>query len=328
MKAIIPAAGEGTRLRPHTHTIPKVLVTVAGKPILGHILDALIQVGVDEVILVLGHLGDQVADYVRRTYSLKVHTVEQEERLGLGHAVYLTREYLDERPFLIIYGDTIFDVDLRQVIGRSETCIGVKEVEDPRRFGVVKVEGDRITGFVEKPDTPVSRMAIVGINYMVNAARLVDCLDRLMRSGRRTKGEYQLTDALQLMLEQGEEMYIFPVDGWFDCGKPETLLATNHHLLARTAHFRPRERSIFIPPVYVADSATVIDSIVGPDVTVDEEAIIRSSVVRNSIISRKATVQNVVLAASIIGASALVDGPTTCLNVGDSSEVQFHRSID
>lgn len=328
MKAIIPAAGEGTRLRPHTHTLPKVLVSVAGKPILGHILDALLGVGVDEVVLVLGHLGDQIADYVETNYSLKLHAVEQEERLGLGHAVFLTRHCADQRPFLIVYGDTIFDVDLGKVVGRPRSLIGVKEVEDPRRFGVVTVEGTRITGFVEKPDTPVSRLAIVGINYFVNAARLYDCLDRLIKSGRTTKGEFQLTDAFQMMLEEGEEMHTFPVDGWFDCGKPDTLLATNHHLLARTSHFRPRERCIFIPPVFVADSAVVVDSIIGPDVSIDEEARVRSAIVRNSIVSRKADVRNVVLGDSIIGVSAVVDGPTTCLNVGDSSEVQFHRSAD
>lgn len=327
MKAIIPAAGEGTRLRPHTHTIPKVLVGVAGKPILGHILDGLLQVGVDEVILVVGHLGDRVASYVREKYSLKVHTVQQEERLGLGHAVYLTKQYLDENPFLIIYGDTIFDADLSQAIGQPGTYIGVKEVADARRFGVVTVDGDRITGFVEKPDTPISRLAIVGINYMVNASLLFECLERLIQSGRTTKGEFQLTDALQLMLESGEEMHTFVVDGWFDCGKPETLLATNHYLLMRTSHYTPRDRSIFVPPVFVADSAEVTDSIVGPDVSIDEEACIQSAIVRNSIVSRKATVRNVVLSGSIIGVSAVVDGPTTCLNVGDSSEVRFSRNI-
>jgi glucose-1-phosphate thymidylyltransferase len=324
MKAIIPAAGEGTRLRPHTHTVPKVLVGVAGKPILGHILDALVRVGVDEVILVLGRFGDQVTRYVEEKYPLRVRFVPQEERRGLGHAIHLARDYVDENPFLIVYGDTIFDADLSRVVEASTTRIGVKEVEDPRRFGVVTVEGDRITRFVEKPDTPISNLAIVGINYMVDSARLFDCLERLIRSGTTTKGEYQLTDALQLMLEDGEEMHTFPVEGWFDCGKPETLLATNHHLLTKTSHYGPRSGSIFVPPVFVADSAEITDSIVGPDVSIDEEACIQSSIVRNSIVSRKATVRNVVLSGSIIGVSAVVDGPITRLNVGDSSEVRFN----
>jgi glucose-1-phosphate thymidylyltransferase len=326
MKAIIPAAGEGTRLRPHTHTIPKVLVGVAGKPILGHILDALVQVGVDEVVLVLGHFGDQVARYVEQSYSLKVHPVAQEERLGLGHAVYLTRDYIDDNPFLIVYGDTIFDADLSQIVGRSTTHIGVKEVEDPRRFGVVTLEGNRITKFVEKPREPISRLAIVGVNYVVNGRRLFESLRRLIESGHKTAQEYQLTDALQLMLEGGEVLHAFPVEGWFDCGKPETLLETNHHLLEKVSHFRRRRGSIFVPPVFVADSAKILNSIVGPDVSIDDEARVESAIVRNSIVSRKATVSNVVLSGSIIGVSAVVDGPTTRLNVGDSSEVRFNQS--
>jgi len=323
MKAIIPAAGEGTRLRPHTHTMPKVLVGVAGKPILGHILDALCGVGVDEVILVVGYLGDQVAEYVRTHYSLQTRYVPQGERKGLGHAIYLTREYTDESPLMIVYGDTIFDVDLSGVVKRSQTQIGVKEVEDPRRFGVVTKEGDRITGFVEKPDTPVSNLAIVGINYIVSPNVLFDCLEEIIREDVKTKGEYQLTDALQRMLERGEEMRTFSVEGWFDCGKPETLLETNHYLLAKASHYRTRDRSIIIPPVFVADSAKVEDCIIGPDVTIDEEADVRSSIIRNSIISREAKVRDVVLSGSLIGVSAEVHGPTTQLNVGHSSEVQF-----
>jgi glucose-1-phosphate thymidylyltransferase len=303
--------------------MPKVLVGVAGKPILGHILDAVVSAGVDEVILVVGYLGDQVAEYVRRNYSIGVHYVPQGERKGLGHAIYLTREFTDENPLLIVYGDTIFDAPLDKVVGRRETFIGVKEVDDPRRFGVVTTEGDRITGFVEKPDMPVSNLAIVGINYIVTPTRLFEALERIIQEDRKTKGEYQLTDALQVMLEEGEEMRTFQVDGWFDCGKPETLLETNHYLLERSSHYRPRERCIAIPPVFVADSAKVDNCIIGPDVTIDEEADVRSAVIRNSIVSRKAKVRDVVLSGSLIGASAEVHGPTTRLNVGDSSEVHF-----
>jgi glucose-1-phosphate thymidylyltransferase len=303
--------------------MPKVLVGVAGKPILGHILDALVDVGVDEAILVVGYLGDQVAEYVRRNYSIDVHYVPQGERKGLGHAIHLTREFADDNPLLIVYGDTVFDADLKEVVGRKETCIGVKEVEDPRRFGVVTTEGDRITGFVEKPDTPISRQAIVGINYIVSPGRLFAALERIIQEDRKTKGEYQLTDALQVMLEEGEKMRTFQVDGWFDCGKPETLLETNHYLLERSSHYEPRENCIVIPPVFVADSAKVENCIIGPDVTIDEEADVRFTIIRNSIVSRKARVREVVLSGSLIGASAAVHGPTTQLNVGDSSEIQF-----
>jgi glucose-1-phosphate thymidylyltransferase len=323
MKAIIPVAGEGTRLRPHTYTVPKVLISVAGKPLLGHILDRLTACGVDEVVLVIGHLGEQIVDYVRDTYDCEVRFASQTDRLGLGHAIHLTREHMGSEPCMIVLGDTIFDADLTKVVGSPSNCVGVKRVDDPRRFGVVTCEGTRVTQFVEKADPPISDLALVGVNYIADTEALFDSLEQLIRTDTKTKGEFQLTDALQIMLERGSDMRLFYVDGWFDCGKPETLLATNRSLLRRASHQKPRDGNILVPPVFVAESAKVSHSVIGPDVTIDEEAEIESAILMNSIVGRKAHVTNIVLEGSIIGPNASVSGRFCRLNVGDSSQIDF-----
>ena len=173
MKAILPVAGVGSRLRPHTHTVPKALVHVAGKPILGHILDSLRPAGIDEVVLVVGYLGEKVVDYVQGTYDLKVQVVEQEERLGLGHAIWLTKDCVKPgEPILIVLGDTIVEADLASVLQRGVTAIGVREVDNPSSFGVVELEGSRIVRLIEKPEDPPTNLAVVGVYYITNSALL------------------------------------------------------------------------------------------------------------------------------------------------------------
>jgi len=231
MRAIIPVAGAGSRLRPHTFTLPKVLLNVGGKPIVGHILDRIIENGFDEATIIVGYLGDMIKDYVVKHYSIKIDFVEQEERLGLGHAIYLTRHTVSDDPILIILGDTIFDVDLRAIMHSENSILGVKEVDDPRRFGVAELENGVIRRLVEKPEDPRSNLALVGIYYIKHPNVLMECLRDEIKGNIRTRGEFQLTDALQMMIERGERMTTFGIEGWFDCGKPETLLETNRHLL-------------------------------------------------------------------------------------------------
>ena len=181
MRAVIPVAGIGTRLRPHTHTVPKALIQVAGKPILGHILDEIIPLGVRDVVLVTGYMGDRVKEYVDAAYGdLDVCYVHQEERRGLGHAIYLTKDQVAEGPTLIVLGDTIVAADFSALIGGERTLIGVKEVEDPQRFGIVEVENGRVRSLVEKPDVPPSNLAIVGLYYIVNTPLLFECLEEIV----------------------------------------------------------------------------------------------------------------------------------------------------
>ena len=333
MRAIIPTAGMGSRLRPFTHTVPKVLLQVADKPILGHILDKLIAIGVRHVTFVVGYLGDHIESYVQTFYPhLETAFVEQAEPRGLGHAIHLTAPtHRDcDEPILIILGDTIIDVDL-DLLGQADTdLIGVCEVQNPSRFGVVELDGDnRISAMVEKPETPPSNLAIVGIYYLRQPAALYEALDANIREGRLTRGEIQLTDALQRMIESGIPMCAFKVSGWHDCGKPESLLQTNHALLQQRfqtlsmdvlKHF-PSVR--FRPPVFVAPTAHLAESIIGPNVTIADGARVTQSIVQNSIINQGAQVENVILSNSIIGNDAQVREKALRLYVGDKSEVLF-----
>jgi len=325
MRAIIPVAGIGTRLRPHTHTVPKALVQVAGKPILGHILDELVPLDVTDIVLVTGYMGDRVRTYMDSAYpDLNVCYVHQEERQGLGHAIYLTRDCVGDEPILIILGDTIVTADYASLLKGGRTLIGVKEVDDPTRFGVVEVDGSRVTALVEKPDVPPSDLAIVGLYHITDSKALFDALAEIIEHGITTKGEYQLTDALRVMLEAGAEMETFPVEGWYDCGLPDTLLETNRFLLERSGGSSEDPMgsdSVIIGPVSIDPTAVITRSIVGPYVSVAAGARITDSVVRDSILNANAEVERSLLDRSLIGEGAVVRGHYQRLNVGDSSEI-------
>ncbi|MCX6140582.1 MAG: sugar phosphate nucleotidyltransferase [Candidatus Kapabacteria bacterium] len=326
MHAIIPVAGIGTRLRPFTHTLPKVLVNVAGKPILGHILDSLVAQGVTSATIITGYKGDLVEEYVRTTYDLDVTFVEQEEMLGLGHAIWIARESLLEEPVLIILGDTVFDVDLDVLKTSQFSSLGVKFVEDPRRFGVVLEDGGFVTRLVEKPETLVSNLAIVGLYFIRRPSVLREALETLIKKDMQSKGEYQLTDALQLMVNAGEKFTIFSVDGWYDCGKPETLLQTNRFLLTkRSAMPTAPQGCVFVPPVHIDPSAIIEHSVVGPYASVSKGAVVRNSIVRDSIICDSATVADIALDQSIIGENAEVTGRFSSINIGDASIVRLSQ---
>lgn len=323
MRAIIPVAGVGSRLRPHTYTLPKVLLNVAGKPILGHILDTMLEEGITAATFIVGYMGDLVEEYVRQNYDFDVEFVEQESREGLGHAIWLAREALGDEPVLIILGDTIFDVDLRPILTDEYSSLGVKFVEDPRRFGVVETKGKFVEQLVEKPENPRTNLAIVGLYYIKTPRLLAECLEEIVRDDRRTRGEYQLTDALQMMIDRGEKFTTFNVDGWFDCGKPETLLATNRHLLSR----RPLERRIsgvvVNSPVYIAPTAIVSNAIIGPNATIADGAVVRDAIVTDSIIGEGASVEKAILNESIVGNDAKVRGESRQINIGASSELSI-----
>ncbi|MFH1681252.1 MAG: sugar phosphate nucleotidyltransferase [Candidatus Eisenbacteria bacterium] len=322
MKAIIPLAGAGRRLKPQTHTRPKALLNVAGKPILGHILDELIEAGVDHAILVVGHLVDPIRSYVASRYRIPFDFVEQKDRKGIGHAIYLARDYVDaDEPVLIVLGDTIFKADFESVIGGPMNAIGVRAVEDPSRFGVVQVMDQKVSRLVEKPESPVSNLAIVGIYYFVRGGQLFQALGEIVDEGVTTQGEIHLTDAIGRMIEKGEPIRAVTVNGWFDCGEPESLLQTNRFLLEEEAGRVELSGSIVIPPVYISPSARIVRSVVGPYVTVADEAAITDSIVRDSIVNEHAVIENCLLDRSLVGLYAVVRGKFQRLNVGDSSEV-------
>ena len=324
--AVVPVAGAGTRLRPHTHTYPKVLLTVGDKPILGHILDEIAAAGVKKVCLVTGYLGDKIRAYVDAHYrQLKISYVDQPEPKGLGHAIWLTRRAVTG-PVMVLLGDTILSADLNDFLGSRDDCIAVKEVADPRRFGVVQVKGGYIAGMEEKPEKPKTNTAIVGIYTFHNSSLLYNALQRLVDSGRTTRGEIQFTDALASLVKGGHKLKPVPIDGWYDCGKPETLLETNRYILDSKKFASRAKNCLVIPPVYIAPTAKVENSIIGPYASIGEGARIESSIISDSIVNEKAVIQNMNLSGSLVGPSAAITGRKDQLNVGENSEIRFDKT--
>ncbi len=325
LRAIIPAAGFGTRLKPHTFSHPKVLLNVGGKPILGHIIDKLLSEKITKATFIIGYLGEKIIEYVHDNYpSLKADFVIQEEMLGLGHAVHEAIPTFDDEEVFIILGDTIFDVNLKEVFEKKENSLGVKIIDDPSRFGVAVCDNQKIMKLVEKPQTYISNLALVGLYYIKNSGLLIKCLKELFEKDIRTRGEYQLTDALQLMIDKGETLTTFQVDGWYDCGKPETLLSTNRYLLTKAGTNRRLNNVVIIDPVFIYENAIVENSVIGPFATISENCTVVDSIVRNSILSPGSSVRKAMLDNSIIGSNAVIKGSFKKLNAGDSSEIEFY----
>jgi len=332
LKAVIPVAGIGSRLRPHTHTQPKALVPVAGKPILAHIVDRLIENGIREFVFVLGYLGDKIEIYITSQYpQIKSYFVVQEPREGSGHAILLTRNYIgNDTEVLIVLGDTIASVDWGQLIESKETILGVKKVDTPGFFGVAEVDSQGwVRKLVEKPKIPKSNLALVGIYKVVHPGQLLDSIQYLIDHDIRTQNEFHLTDALMRMVQEGERMKLIPVDNWYDCGRKETLLAANAILLQhndyRIANKDRFPNTIIIPPVSIGKGCQVESSILGPNVAIGDQSLIKNSIVNNTIIGSFSELENVVLHGSIIGNDSTLKGAYQSLNIGDSAEINLGK---
>jgi glucose-1-phosphate thymidylyltransferase len=328
MIAIIPVAGSGTRLRPLTSSKPKALLHVGSKPIIAHIIDSLLPLGCTKLILIIGSEGTNIPQYVKDHYpGIESEVVIQEKQLGLGHAVSLTRNLTESEEIVVIYGDTIIDGDFSEFIDpRFDGVIAVKEVDDPRRFGVINVIDDVITQFVEKPSEPQSNLAIVGFNYFKSSQLLFDCLENIIEGNVKTKGEFQITDAFQLMVERGARLKPFTIEGWFDCGTPETLLETNRYMLAKEGSSGDIPGSIVIPPVSIPEDVHVEHSIIGPNVSIGKQAIIEKSIISDSIIGSGAQVANACIHSSLIGDNARVIERSRVLVIGNNSSLDFKIS--
>lgn len=268
--AIIPAAGKGVRLLPYTANMPKTMISVAGKPILGHILEQVENCGIKKVVLIVGYKKEAIVEFVRSQYPhLEVSFVEQKEPKGLGHAIYLAKDSLSG-PCFILLGDTIIDGDLRPFVFGGKNAIGIKPVEDPSRFGIVELKEGKIVSFEEKPACPKSNMAIIGAYSFLNSSDLFNALEELIRSGKTVKNEIQLTDALSILLAKGKEMVPVMMNDWFDCGTVEVLLKTNRLLLERK-HYVPAEiesANEIHPPCWIADGVQIKNCVLGPYVSV------------------------------------------------------------
>jgi glucose-1-phosphate thymidylyltransferase len=328
MKIIIPTAGRGTRLLPHTLTKPKQLINVAGKAVLGHIVDGFTELSVEEYIFVVGYLHEQIEGYIKDHYDVPVRFVEQDNPLGQADAIMRCRDFVDG-PILIVFSDTLTEVDLSGLADEpSDAVVYLKEVEDPRRFGIATLdEQGLITGFVEKPNSMENKLAVIGMYYIRDAKLLMECCQQLIDRDIQTRGEYYLADAFNLMIaEHGAKFRAQTVDMWEDCGKPETLLRTNRYLLDHghdNADERPAGNYLVIPPVNIAPTATIADSVIGPYATIAAHCHIAGSIIRNSIVDEKAHIDDTMLDSSLIGQDAKVKGRYLALNVGNSSQVDF-----
>ncbi len=316
MKAVIPAAGIGTRLRPHTLNKPKALLPVAGKPILAHIMDDLTEAGIDGFVLIVGYYGDAVREwFARERPELDITFVEQTERLGLGHAIWTAREALGTEPFFCILGDTILKADYPQLLGGESNVIAVKEVDDPRRFGVVELDGETVARFVEKPEIPPSNLAIVGAYLFRDAAALWSGLSYVIEGDHKTRGEYQLTDALQHMVEHGSSFTIAGVSDWFDCGKQETWLQTNRILLDRLENQDLPEG--VIAPCSLAPDVVIKDSQVGPHVSLGPGTVVENCHLQDCVVGERSHLQGCTLANSLIGNECKLEKMAGEINIGD-----------
>lgn len=330
MKAVIPVAGVGTRLRPHTYTQPKPLIPVAGKPIICNIVDELLRAGVQDFVFIIGYLGEKIKEFIEKQYpSLAVTFVEQAHREGTGHAIWTARDALrDESEILIVMGDTVTDLDLRTLLNAPRSCFGVKEVNDPREFGVVELDTEGVViRMSEKPRIPKSNLALVGLYKIKEVNILLEALEDNILHNRRFLGEFQLTDALMRMVEQGVQFKTVRVNNWFDCGKKEILLETNRILLDRKIYNAADEpaydNTILIHPISIGEGCTIKDCIIGPHVAIGDNTIITSSIVSNSIIGAFSTLEDVILSRSIIGSDTYVKGIRKSLNIGDNTEIEW-----
>jgi len=316
LRIIIPAAGIGSRLQPHTLTTPKPLLPVAGKPMLAHILDPLIELNPAEVIFVIGHHGGQLVDYIEENYDFNMVFVEQKELLGLGFAIDLAIKDLKSSPILIILSDTITRLDYGKFISSGPNVIGLKEVENPSRFGIAITNNGKITEFEEKPQNPRSNLALIGLYYFSDSAELAKYTGTIVGKDKRTSGEIQLTDALELMAKDCHEFIPYVVDNWYDCGKIETMLETNRLLLADLNGQPEIPGSDIIPPVAIASNADIRNSTIGPNVTICRSASIKNSYIEDSIICENATIENCRLMQSMIGKDSSISDKNGSYNIG------------
>jgi glucose-1-phosphate thymidylyltransferase len=332
MKIIIPMAGMGKRMRPHTHTTPKPLLPIAGKPIVQRLVEDLAAVAgeaVEEVAFVIGpSFGEKVEQRlieIAKNVGAKGTIHYQEEALGTAHAILCAGSALSGR-IIVAFADTLFRAEM--TLDRDcDGVIWVNKVDDPRPFGVVKLDDKGlITEFVEKPQEFVSDLAIIGIYYFADGERLRREMQYLIDNDIKDKGEYQLTNALENMKQQGARFKSGTVDVWMDCGNKNAMVDTNTKVLGFVKDEKGlvsdnvrNTNSVIVPPCSIGDDVVLINSVVGPNVSIEKGTTISASVVRNSIIRPGVTISEAVIDNSMIGERALIKGRPIDLSLSDDS---------
>jgi glucose-1-phosphate thymidylyltransferase len=332
LKVVIPMAGFGTRLRPHTWSRPKQLISLAGKGVLSYILDmfnSLPDPDNVDYIFIVGYLGDKIEEYMQEHHpKLNVRYVQQEEMRGQSHAIYLAKDYLNG-PMLMVFADTLIETDLSFLAAvESDVIAWVKPVPDPRRFGVTEIGDDGfVKRLIEKPKEVYNNLAVVGFYYFHESENLISAIEEQMEHGLKLKGEYFLADAVNIMLKNGARMTTQRVDVWLDAGTTEAVLETNRYLLTtghdNSSEVNQRSDVTVIPPVFVHPSADVRTSVIGPHASIGANCVVNNSIIRDSILENFARSDNIVLDKSLIGQNACVQGHPRSFNVGDNSEISL-----
>ena len=330
MKLVIPMAGRGTRVRPHSHVTPKPLIAVRGESMVARIVDTFARVLPDPItegVFILGpDFGENIRDQLREICArrdMKATFAVQDVALGTGHAVYAAEKHLSGSG-VVVFADTLFDMDPVSDLSGADVIAWVKIVDDPSRFGVAVRDGDRVIRFVEKPQELISNEALIGIYYVADLGRLRRILSDLIEQDRKSyRGEYELTDAFDDMLQQQMVFKTSTVSEWLDCGTIEALKETTWRILEKEADGVEGEvlECTIIPPVYVGPGARIEKSVIGPHVSVEAGAIVTESVLSQTIVFADATVDRCVLDNSVVGRHAEVRGQAASANVGDHSVV-------
>jgi len=326
MQAILPLAGKGTRLRPHTHTTPKPLLRVGNRTVLDRVLDLLEEANVDEIIGIMGHLSERIETHLASEHpDLSFVPVQQTQQLGTADAIRLARPHVNG-PVLIVFVDTLFRADLELIERRPDVdgIVWAKEVEDYQRFGVIVNDDEGcMREIIEKPAEPVSRLANIGLYYIRNVDLLFEGIDHVMAQPPKL-GEYFLTDAFQYMIDHGARLLTAEVSEWWDCGKPETLIDTNLKVLNEEAAQVPGPIPgvSFVPPVRIGDGVRLENSLIGPNVSIADGSTVRSSRLRDSIIGTDSEISHCDLAQSLVGDHVEVRGVHGTVSLGDHCEIR------
>lgn len=327
-------AGMGKRMRPHTLTMPKPLIPIAGKPIVQRLVEEIALVSedaIDEIAYIIGDFGKEVEDKlinIAKQLGAKASIYYQNEALGTAHAIYCAEASL-EGKVVVAFADTLFKADFK-IETDTEASIWVQKVDDPSAFGVVKVDqNNRITDFIEKPQEFVSDLAIIGIYYFKDGQNLKKELKYLMDNHIIVNGEYQLTDALENMKNNGVIFTPGRIKEWMDCGNKDATVHTNQRILEYHKNDKLLsdsaiiENSIIIEPCFIGENVIVKDSIVGPYVSIGRNSKVEKTIVSNSIIQQNASLMSITITNSMIGSYAYIKDVTVEINVGDFTQIDF-----
>ena len=335
MKIIVPMAGRGTRLRPHTLTTPKPLIPIAGKPIVQRLVEDIVHIcgdeNVEEIAFVIGDFGEEVEKQlvaVAERLGAKGSIYYQDKPLGTAHAILCAAPSMDGE-LVVAFADTLFKADFT-LDHDADGVIWVKQVENPKAFGVVQIDDNGIiNNFVEKPEEFVSDLAIIGIYHFKDGANLRDELQYLIDNDIKDKGEYQLTNALDNMKNKGKQFKPGTVDAWMDCGNKDVTIDTNNRMLGYLQG-KPElrgnnikvENSTIIEPCFIGDDVVLRNATVGPNVSLGNGTIVENATLETCLVQHETIIKNIKLTNSMIGCKAYVDGDYTTLSLGDYSRME------